>query len=125
MSQTRLFAIISVVLGVAAIALSTLSGDPVGPGGDATRGMSPYAEWIWTINGAGHNVLEVTPGRWGSPASKLAEIIRSGHPDQDGKQQVDVADRHGGHARDHPVARDPRWANAAHHRLEPGVPAAG
>ena len=67
-------------------------GSPVGPGGDATRGMSPYAEWIWTINGAGHNVLEIAPRRWGSPASKLAEIIRSGHPDSDGKPQVDVAD---------------------------------
>jgi len=67
-------------------------GSPVGPGGDATRGMSPYAEWIWTINGAGHNVLEIEPRRWGSPASKLAEIIRSGHPDKDGKPMVDVPD---------------------------------
>ncbi len=67
-------------------------GSPVGPGGDERRGMSPYAEWIWTINGAGHNVLEIEPRRWGSPASKLAEIIRSGHPDKDGKPQVDVAD---------------------------------
>ena len=67
-------------------------GSPVGPDGDATRGMSPYAEWIWTINGAGHNVLEIEPRRWGSPASKLAEIIRSGHPDEDGKQRVDVTD---------------------------------
>ncbi len=67
-------------------------GSPVGPGGDERRGMSPYAEWIWTINGAGHNVLEIEPRRWGSPASKLAEIIRSGHPDKDGKRQVDVAD---------------------------------
>ena len=30
--------------------------------------------------------------RWGSPASKLAEILRSGHPDQDGKPQVNVPD---------------------------------
>ena len=54
--------------------------------------MSPYTEWIWTINGAGHNVLEIEPGRWGSPASLLAEIIRSGHPDKDGKPRVDVDD---------------------------------
>jgi hypothetical protein len=54
--------------------------------------MSPYAEWIWTINGAGHNVLEIAPRRWGSPASKLADIIRSGHPDKDGKPRVDVPD---------------------------------
>ncbi len=67
-------------------------GSPVGPNGDATRGMSPWCEWIWTINGSGHNVLEIAPRRWGSPASKLADIIRSGHPDSDGKPQVDVAD---------------------------------
>ena len=67
-------------------------GSPVGPEGDAARGMSPYTEWIWTINGAGHNVLEIEPRRWGSPASKLAEIIRSGHPDENGKPRVDVAD---------------------------------
>ena len=67
-------------------------GSPSGPEFDKERGMSPYTEWIWTINGAGNNVLEITPGRWGSPASKLAEIIRSGHPDEDGKARVDVAD---------------------------------
>jgi hypothetical protein len=54
--------------------------------------MSPYTEWIWTINGAGHNVLEIAPRRWGSPASKLAEIIRTGHPDEDGNPRVDVPD---------------------------------
>jgi hypothetical protein len=32
------------------------------------------------------------PRRWGSPASKLAEIIRSGHRDPDGKPRVDVPD---------------------------------
>jgi hypothetical protein len=67
-------------------------GSPSGPEFDKVRGMSPYTEWIWTINGAGHNVLEIAPRRWGSPASKLAEIIRSGHPDKDGKPQVDVPD---------------------------------
>jgi hypothetical protein len=67
-------------------------GSPVGPGGDAVRGMSPYAEWIWTINGAGHNVLEIEPRRWGSPASRLADIIRSGHCGKDGQPQFDVAD---------------------------------
>jgi hypothetical protein len=67
-------------------------GSPSGPEYDKVRGMSPYTEWIWTINGAGHNVLEIEPRRWGSPASKLAEIIRSGHPDEDGKPRVDVPD---------------------------------
>ncbi len=67
-------------------------GSPLGAEYDKVRGMSPYTEWIWTINGAGHNTLEITPRRWGSPASLLAEIIRSGHPDEDGKPRVDVPD---------------------------------
>lgn len=67
-------------------------GSPSGPEHDKVRGMSPYTEWIWTINGAGHNVLEIAPRRWGSPASKVAEIIRTGHPDDDGNPRVDVPD---------------------------------
>ncbi|MBI24275.1 MAG: hypothetical protein CMN05_11930 [Roseibacillus sp.] len=70
-------------------------GSPSGRKYDHVRGMSPYTEWIWTINGAGHNIHEIQPRRWGSPASKLAEIIRSGHPDQEGNLRIDVpqADR--------------------------------
>jgi hypothetical protein len=60
------------------------NGSPSGAPYDHVRGMSPYVEWIWTINGAGHNTLEIAPRRFGSPASKLAEIIRSGHPDEVG-----------------------------------------
>ena len=67
-------------------------GSPSGRQYDKVRGMSPYVEWIWTINGAGENVLEIAPRRWGSPASKLAEIIRTGHPDKDGKPRVNVPD---------------------------------
>jgi hypothetical protein len=67
-------------------------GSPSGPEHDDYRGMSPYVEWIWTINGAGHNVLEIEPGRWGSPASSLAELIRSGHPDEDGNPRINVPD---------------------------------
>jgi hypothetical protein len=67
-------------------------GSPSGPEYDSVRGMSPYAEWIWTINGAGHNVLEIEPRRWGSPASLVAQIIHSGHPDKDGKPRVNVPD---------------------------------
>jgi len=70
-------------------------GSPSGAKYDKVRGMSPYTEWIWTINGAGANVLEIKPMRWGSPASKLAENIRTGHPDKKGKPRVNVpaADR--------------------------------
>jgi len=69
-----------------------LNGSPSGAEYDRVRGMSPYVEWIWTINGAETNILEIAPRRWGSPASKLAEIIRSGHPDKDGKPLVAVPD---------------------------------
>ena len=70
-------------------------GSPSGAKYDKVRGMSPYTEWIWTINGAGANVLEIKPRRWGSPASKLARIIRTSHPDKEGKPRVNVpeADR--------------------------------
>jgi hypothetical protein len=67
-------------------------GSPSGAEYDSVRGMSPYVEWIWTINGAGHNTLEIAPRRWGSPASKLAEIIRTGHPDPSGQLRVNVPD---------------------------------
>jgi hypothetical protein len=67
-------------------------GSPSGAAYDKARGMSPWVEWIWTINGAETNILEIAPRRWGSPASKLAEIIRSGHPDKNGKPQVAVPD---------------------------------
>ncbi len=68
-------------------------GSPSGQDYDHIRGQSPYVEWIWTINGAGHNTLEIEPRRWGSPASKLAEILRSGHPDSDGQPRVDVPEQ--------------------------------
>ena len=54
------------------------------------EGSSPYTSWIWTINGAEWNILEIEPKRWGSPASLLAEILRTGHPDQDGNRRIDV-----------------------------------
>lgn len=55
------------------------------------EGSNPYTSWIWTINGAEWNTLEVSPKRWGSPASLLAELLRSGHPDKDGKTRIDVS----------------------------------
>lgn len=67
-------------------------GSPSGAEFDRVRGRSPYVEWIWTINGAETNILEIAPRRWGSPASKLTEILRSGHPDKDGKARVAVPD---------------------------------
>jgi len=54
------------------------------------EGRSPYTSWISSINGSEYNILEIKPKAWGSPASKLAEIILSGHPDQDGKRRVKI-----------------------------------
>jgi hypothetical protein len=67
-------------------------GSPSGAEYDHVRGMSPWIEWMWTINGAETNILEIAPRRWGSPASKLAEIIRSGHPDENGRARINVPD---------------------------------
>ncbi|MDR3110141.1 MAG: hypothetical protein LBU65_10730 [Planctomycetaceae bacterium] len=59
------------------------------------EGVSPYTSWIWTINGAEWNTLEVAPKRWGSPASLLADLLRNGHPDENGMKRIEVpqADR--------------------------------
>jgi hypothetical protein len=40
---------------------------------------SPYVNWIPTYNGMEANILEVTPKAWGSPRSKLADMILAGH----------------------------------------------
>ena len=45
---------------------------------------NPYTSWIPTYNGMEANILEITPKAWGSPASKLAEVVLSGHPDPQG-----------------------------------------
>jgi hypothetical protein len=54
---------------------------------------SPYVNWIPTYNGMEQNILEVTPKAWGSPRSRLAEVLLSGHPDQDGKPRVKLETR--------------------------------
>ena len=52
---------------------------------------SKYTSWIPTYNGQEENILEIDPGRWGAKASLLAEIIREGHPDKDGKRMVNLS----------------------------------
>jgi hypothetical protein len=54
-------------------------------------GMNPYTKWIPTFNGLEANLLEVRPKHWGSPASRLADIILSGHPDRDGAKRVELS----------------------------------
>jgi len=53
---------------------------------------SPYVNWIPTYNGQEQNILETTPGAWGSPKSRLAEVVLSGHPDENGMPRVEVDD---------------------------------
>jgi len=59
------------------------------------RAGTEYVNWIPTYNGHEQNILEVTPKAWGSPQSKLAEVVLSGHPDEDGKprHEIDEASR--------------------------------
>jgi hypothetical protein len=45
---------------------------------------SPYVNWIPTYNGMEQNILQVTPLAWGSPRSKLAELLLRGHRDSEG-----------------------------------------
>jgi len=54
--------------------------------------VSPYTSWISTANGSESNILEIKPRRWGSPASKVADMILVGHPDKDGKPQIEMTD---------------------------------
>ena len=64
-------------------------------GGDAQGGMAgfgknPYTSWIPTFNGCESNILQIEPKTWGSPVSRLAEVIISGHPDAKGKAQISL-----------------------------------
>ena len=52
------------------------------------RTGSPYVSWIPSYNGHEWNIQEITPRKWGSPASKLADMILANHPDKDGKPRV-------------------------------------
>ena len=56
------------------------------------RDGSPYVSWIPTYNGQEQNILQIDPKRWGSFNSPLVELIRSGHPDEQGEKRVDMDD---------------------------------
>lgn len=60
-------------------------------GGMANFGRNPYTCWIPTFNGCESNILEIKPKTWGSPASLLADIIISGHPDKHGERRADLS----------------------------------
>jgi len=55
-------------------------------------GENLYTKWIPSFNGMEENILIITPKSWGSPASKLAQIILAGHPDQEGRPRINLAD---------------------------------
>lgn len=52
------------------------------------RRGSPYISWIPTYNGHEENILDVQSLSWGSPRSRLAEVVLSGHPDRKGKSRI-------------------------------------
>jgi len=51
---------------------------------------SPYVNWIPSYNGQEWNILEVRTRTWGSPVSRLAEIVLGGHPDEKGKPRFQM-----------------------------------
>lgn len=51
---------------------------------------SPYVNWIPSYNGQEWNIQQITPKVWGSPASKLGDLILTGHPDEQGKPRVNL-----------------------------------
>jgi hypothetical protein len=51
---------------------------------------NPYTSWIPTYNGMETNILLVDPKAWGSPRSKLADLVLAGHPDANGKKRVEL-----------------------------------
>jgi hypothetical protein len=53
-------------------------------------GQNPYTKWIPTYNGMEASIMQVTPKHWGSPASKLATVVLTGHPDKDNKARVSL-----------------------------------
>jgi len=57
-------------------------------------GENPYTKWIPTYNGQEANILMIEPKTWGSPASKLARMVLSGHPDEKGKPRYKMEEAH-------------------------------
>ena len=51
-------------------------------------GQNPYTSWIPTYNGQEANILRIEPRSWGSPVSKLAQVVITGHPDADGVKRL-------------------------------------
>lgn len=54
---------------------------------------NPYTSWIPTYNGMEQNILQIQPLSWGSPVSRLADIVISGHPDANGRVRFDMDEK--------------------------------
>ena len=68
------------------VSYDVLASENQGPKG------SPYVSWIPTYNGQEQNILNIVPKAWGSYQSKLAELVRDGHPDADGVKRFEMDD---------------------------------
>ncbi len=53
---------------------------------------NPYTSWISTYNGSESNILEIAPNAWGSPASRLADLVMERHPDAGGNPRIDLTE---------------------------------
>lgn len=58
--------------------------------GVSWRSGSRFVSWISTMNGTEANILQIAPKTWGSPQSKLADLVLTGHPDKEGKPLVNL-----------------------------------
>ena len=61
-------------------------------GGTSAAFDNKYTKWIPTYNGQEANILNIEPGEWGSMASLLGQIIKSGHTDENGKARIDLSE---------------------------------
>jgi hypothetical protein len=52
---------------------------------------NPYTNWISGFHGVEQNILDIEPRHWGSPRSKLADLVLSGHPDQHDRPLVQLS----------------------------------
>ncbi len=72
--------------------MGTPAEDPMLGGALQEDFNNPFTRWISTYNGSEANIREITPKYWGAPASPLADLILSGHPDADGQPRIRLDD---------------------------------
>ncbi len=60
-------------------------------GNMANFGRNPYTSWIPSFNGTESNILDIQPKFWGSPVSKLADVVISGHKATNGTARINLS----------------------------------